>query len=47
MTVGAQILPQLEMFPWREYLDDNSALAASLGTLVLVGLFTALKGTRH
>lgn len=41
------IAPQLETFPWRQYLGDNAALAATLGTLGLVGLFTVLKKTNH
>lgn len=47
VAIVSQILPQLEMFPWREYLDGNTALAASIGTLVLVAVFSALKRTVH
>lgn len=46
-TVAAQIVQQLEFFPWREYLTNETALAASLGTLALVAVFTALGFTRH
>jgi hypothetical protein len=45
LTFAGLLLPQLEAFPWRQYLPDQAALYAALGTLALVTLFSVLKGT--